>query len=238
MFNLDLGEVGFLNNLLNSNSKKSSSDKMIQNTKLERILTTRLSRLLDKEPTLAYFILDKLNWTVDHAARRQILQIVKDVSRSAQIESERQVIINNNAAIVAHTHERFVKLFQEDPNLINLYPFTKRRNIEILAYSIDQYCDLSSYQDYEIGYKSITTVAWSDSRMRNQRDMLMNEGYDVDIMSLTIEDYDTKIQYYHTWLFNNRRNGSRIIQNISIEELLRFETEDINSESTSIKENQ
>ncbi len=32
--------------------------------------------------------------------------------------------------------------------------------------------------------------------------------------------------------------GSRIIQNISIEELLRFETEDINSESTSIKENQ
>jgi hypothetical protein len=232
---MDLGEVGFLNNLLNSNSKKSSSSQVIQNTKLERILTTRLSRLLDKEPTLAYFILEKLDWNVDHAARRQILQIVKDVSQSAQTEAERHVIINNNAAIVAHTHERFLKLFQEDATLVELFPFTKRRNIEILAYSIDQYCDLSSYQDYEIGYKSITTVAWSDSRMRNQRDMLINEGYDVDITSLTIEDYDTKIQYYHTWLFNNRRNGNRIIQKVSIEDLLKFEADDANIETAQSK---
>lgn len=232
MLNLDLGEVGFLSNLLSSNSKKGSSNQIVQNTKLERILTTRLSRLLDKEPTLAYFILDKLEWNVDHAARRQILQIVKDVSQSTQTEAERQVIVNNNSAIVAHTHERFLRLFQEDQNLINLYPFTKRRNIEILAYSIDQYCDLSSYQDYEMGYKTITTVAWSDSRMRNQRDMLMNEGYDVDITSLTIEDYDTKIQYYHTWLFNNRRNGTRIIQRISIEDLLKFETNETNPDTT------
>lgn len=235
MFKMDLGEVGFLNNLLNSNSKKSSSSQVIQNTKLERILTTRLSRLLDKEPTLAYFILEKLDWNVDHAARRQILQIVKDVSQSAQTEAERHVIINNNAAIVAHTHERFLKLFQEDATLVELFPFTKRRNIEILAYSIDQYCDLSSYQDYEIGYKSITTVAWSDSRMRNQRDMLINEGYDVDITSLTIEDYDTKIQYYHTWLFNNRRNGNRIIQKVSIEDLLKFEADDANIETAQSK---
>lgn len=236
MINMNLGEVGFLSNLLNSNSKKSSSTQPFQNTKLERILTTRLSRLLDKEPTLAYFILDKLDWNVDHAARRQVLQIVRDVGQSVQTEAERQVIVNNNAAIVAHTHERFLQLFQEDPNLINLYPFTNRRNIEILAYSIDQYCDLSSYQDYEMGYKSITTVAWSDYRMRNLRDMLINEGYDVDMTSITIEDYDTKIQYYHTWLFNNKRNGSKVIQPVSIDELLRPSRDEMQLESSSVKQ--
>jgi hypothetical protein len=71
--------------------------------------------------------------------------------------------------------------------------------------------------------------------MRNQRDMLINEGYDVDITSLTIEDYDTKIQYYHTWLFNNRRNGNRIIQKVSIEDLLKFEADDANIETAQSK---
>ena len=233
LFNLDLGEVGFLNNLLSLNGKKNSSETVFQNPKLERILTTRLSRLLDKEPTLAYFILDKLHWTVDHAARKQIFQIVKDVTSVIHTDAEQQIIVNNNAAIVAHTHERFLSLFEEDPNLINISPFKGKRNIEIIAYSIDQYCDLSSYQDYEMGYKSITTVAWSDYRMRNQRDMLMNEGYDVDIASVAVEDYDTKIQYYHTWLFNNTRNGSKIIQRISIDEMLKM---DVSSEPVPVKQ--
>lgn len=227
---LDLGDATFLSNLLNSKStKKSTTDYIVKNPAFDRILTTKLSGLLEREPTLAIYILDKLGWIIDHAACQQILQIVKDVNQENQSISLTQQIINNNGAIVAHTHEKFIQAFQDDPNISNLYPFTKRRNVEIIAYSIDQYCDLSSYEDYEIGYKTITTVAWSDYRMRNQRDMLINEGYDVDITSVTVEDMDTHIQYYHTWLYNRTRNGNTIIRKITLEQLLKQDDDYKNS---------
>ena len=80
---------------------------------------------------------------------------------------------------------------------------------------------MSSYEDYEIGYKIITSVACSDFRMRTQRDMLINAGYDVDIISISLEDADTKMPYYHTWLFNNYRNGNLIIRKININNLIK-----------------
>lgn len=222
MFKMDLGDISFLNNLISSdNQNRPTENNVLRDLSLERIQTSKLSKLLESQPMLAYLILQKLGWKIDHAARSQIFQIVKDISEVAPSSSDMESIINSNAAIIAHTHEKFKISFVDDPQINLLYPFSKRRNVEILAYSIDQYCDLSSYEDYELGYSLVTSVAWSDYRMRNQRDMLINEGYDVDITSISIEDIDTKVQYYHTWLYNNYRRGNMIIKKFDISDLIK-----------------
>ena len=226
MFKVDLGNISFLNNLINSDSEnKPTENKNLKELSLEKIQTSRLSKLLESQPMLAYVILQRLGWKIDQAARSQIYQTVKDMSGSIpSVHNSMQnmeMVINNNGAIIAQTHEKFKISFIEDPQINTLYPFSKKRNVEILAYSIDQYCDLSSYEDYELGFSLITSVAWSDYRMRNQRDMLISEGYDVDIASIAIEDTDTKVQYYHTWLYNNYKNGRVIIKKFDISDLIK-----------------
>lgn len=195
----------------------NTDDYNEDNYRVGDVHTIKLSNALDKEPVIGFFILQKWGWKVDHSARNQINRIAADIKKTFSDELDRMATINNNSIIIAHNHRRFNKAFESNlPPYA--YPFD-RKKVEILAYTVSQFFDLASYEDYETGLKLITTVASADYRLQFQRNLLREEGYDVDVVYLVVADEETGSHYSHTWLYHKFRD-SKILHNFLIKDMV------------------